>query len=132
MSQIANITLADGQATPVNHTFTVINPQNGTATAEWRDLSRSARSQQVTVQSILRRANGNSARNKVEVSIYAPILRTDAGGVLQATDMASAKVTITLPDIMLDTERKDLRAYVANFLNTAAFKEQVESLLQQW
>lgn len=117
MPAIAAITLADGQAAPVNHTFTVARPQNGDSKpSEWRDLTNTVRSQQVTLTGVLRKATGNQSRDKVSMAVLLPIVRNNSAGVAETIDTASCRIEFTLPNSLNAQERKDLLAYAKGFI----------------
>lgn len=132
MPNIGTVTISDGQATPVSHSFTAIGPQDGNSPAEWRDLVKPVRSQQWSLACSLRRANGSSTRDKVALNLYIPLVRTDVAGVQSVVDIASVRCDFTLPTSMTDTERKDLRALFKNFLATAVVTDYCENLLKQF
>lgn len=114
MPQASNIVLTDGQATPVPHTFTVIKPQNDASASEFRDLTRTARDQQVQITELVTRAKGNATRDKVKATIVVPILRTDIGGVTKVVDYLSIRLDYTVPQICTGAEKADGIAYAKN------------------
>ena len=132
MPQASNISLYDGQAAPVNHTFTVIKPQNDDSPSEFRDLDRAVREQQVQVTELVTRAKGNSNRDKVKVQITIPILRTDAGGTTKVVDWATVRVDYTVPQVCTDGEKKDLVAYIKNLLGHSSISAAVVDSLPQY
>lgn len=131
MPAIAAITLADGQATPVNHTFTIARPQNGDSKpSEWRDLTTTVRSQQVTLTGVLRKATGNQSRDKVSLAVLLPIVRNNTAGVAEAIDTASCRIEFTLPNSLNAQERKDLLAYAKGFVANAQIPSLVVDQLE--
>lgn len=125
MSAIANIVLADGQASPANHTFEVLTAQSGTdVSARWVEKSAGIYAGFLQLTSLVRRTNNKSTKVQVKVSI--PSLATDGTNALIHTSIAT--VDVVLPDTMTTAERKDIRAYIANALDNAIIKASIEDL----
>lgn len=125
MAAIANIVLADGQASPANHTFEVLTAQSGTdVSARWVEKSAGIYAGFLQLTSLVRRTSNRSTKVQVKVSL--PALSTDGTNTLIHTSIAT--VEVTLPDTMTTQERKDIRAYVANALDNAIIKSSIEDL----
>lgn len=132
MPQASNIVISDGQATPVPHTFTVIKPQNDASASEFRDLTRTAREQQIQITELVTRAKGNATRDKVKATIAVPILRTDIGGVTKVVDYLSVRLDFTVPQICTAAEKADLVAYAKNLAAHASISSAVVDSLPQY
>lgn len=132
MPQASNISIADGQATPVNHVFTVIKPQNDDSPSEFRDLSRTTRDQQVQITELVTRAKGNSSRDKVKLQITIPILRTDTTGTTRVVDWASLRCDYTIPQSCTDAEKADLFAFAKNLAAHTSVEAAVVTSLPQY
>lgn len=136
MAQIANITLADGQTTPANHTFEPMNAQNGDSPALW--LNKEATSnigyRKITL-SVKYVANGIS---KVRVVIADPVLATPSAGccvdqntpAIAYTDFFDA--TFTIPFAATLQNKKDILAYAKNLLGTAVMTDAVVNMAPAW
>lgn len=127
MPAIGNVVIADGQATPVNHTFVPITGQSGSDNATWRDQALSSRAQNLSITGSLRQANGNSKRDKVSINLYKPLVRTDVSGVVSVVETMSVRIEITVPSIATDAERKDLRTLAKNLMAHQILIDYVDS-----
>lgn len=112
MSQIANIVIADGQSTPVNHTFSVLAAQSGDTPSLWRDTASS------TVVSgqyrMSMRVYRSTTADKVQIRVTMPKLSTD--GTLTKVHQNLAVLDLVLPDTADIQERKDILAFMKNAL----------------
>jgi hypothetical protein len=115
MAIIANMVLADGQATPVNHTFTARGVKNGIAT--WKDLSGGIPAGYPTVTYSLRESTKATQAMKVKSQIAVPKLETSPS-FLVPTEAYRCLLNIdaVLPDRCTDQDRKDLYAYGVSLL----------------
>lgn len=123
MSQMANITLADGQTTPVNHTFQVVTAQNGDIPAGWRDAaSYSTVVGQYKASLLVKR---NSTSDKVSIRIYLPGMSTDGTQTKLHTTLAS--MDFVMPDTADLQQRKDVLAFAKNILAQAITQDAVHN-----
>lgn len=121
--QIAALVLADGQATPVSHTFDVTTAQSGPSIpASWDDRSAGTIADYTNVTMTVRKTNGSSY--KVEVRITDPTL--DADGIVK--HKALAVLSFTLPLTTTLQNRKDILAYAKNLLGHAVMQDAVHNL----
>lgn len=136
MAAIAVLTLADGQSTPVNHTFVPSTPQVANAPAVWLEKSASSPSGYLRITSVVYR-NGNGVfKTKFVISI--PILAAVAAGccvdnntpVVSYTEIAN--VEFSSPSSSTVAQRKDLLAYVKNFLSCPVALAAVVDLEMAW
>lgn len=133
MPQASNITINDGQATPVTRTFTVVGPQDGDKPASYREIaSRTIREQQFNLSLAVTRAAGNATRDKVKARVFVPVLRTDTAGVTRAVDVASATLEFTIPTLCDASERANLLAFAKNFAAHTSVASGVLDLLPQY
>lgn len=123
MSQIANMTLADGQATPANHTFTVLTAQTGDQPAAWRDIASSALVLGQYRASM--KVNRSATADKVSIIITMPKLSTD--GTSSKVHQNIANISFVLPDTADVQERKDLLAFAKNMLGNAIVSDAVHN-----
>jgi len=125
MPAISTMVLADGQATPVNKTFSVIKAQSGQdSPARWAEQSTGLYAGFLQVTSLVRRTSNKST--KIQVKVTLPKLSTDGTNTVIHTGIAS--VDVTIPDTMSLQERKDIRAFIANALDHSNIKDAIEQL----
>lgn len=119
MAQAAAITLADGQATPVNVTF---NPESVTPDSSVfvdRSSGVAAFFRRLTCKYSPATSNRKTVRTSYDVAV--PVTAT-VDGVTQVVRTLRAKVEIILPDGTTDAERKDLYAFTYNGLNNSLIR----------
>jgi hypothetical protein len=125
MTAIAALTIADGQASPANHTFDPVTTDG--AKAQWADRSPAVPSGFLTISHEVLGPSGNRTVHQVKAGYMMPVL-AEVDGVDTVVRYSSAQVTLNIhPDSTLQ-ERKDLLAYVANSLDLAAWKTSVQNL----
>lgn len=135
MPSIANLVLADGQASPVNHTFEVMTAQMG----EDRPavfMEKSAGSVNGYLQlTVLTRKSKTNGSYKTLVKLALPTLETVTGsspsGFAPAPAVAYtefATLDITHPERSALQNRKDVLAYLASLFNHAEFKKVVHNI----
>jgi len=114
MAQATAITLADGQATPVNVTF---NPEQVTpAMSSFVDRATgvAAYFRRFTVR--FKPAGGGRKETQTQYSFSLPVSGTLPSGAPGVVRTLRARVIYDLPDGCTDGERKDLHAFVRNGL----------------
>lgn len=136
MAQIANIVLADGQATPANKTFVPQSPQFGDTPAVWYEKSATnpLGYRQITLSVVFR----NAGVTKVRLKISDPVLATFGAGCcidgntpqVSYTDIFDA--TFSLPSTSTLANRQDILAFAKNMMANAVMKDAVESLQSAW
>lgn len=135
MSAFANITLNDGQATPVAHTFTARRLDAGVA--KWQDISSGIAVGFPTLSASLREPiKGSKQPNyKVQLKIVYPVLEvvnaSTYSGITPAPTKAYdcvANLEVILPERSTNAARKDVRAYIANALANVDLKSMIEDL----
>lgn len=140
MAAVANIVLADAQATPVNHTFIPIGPdENGVWW--WEDQSASAPIGYSRISMQLVRAknpapgsNAGERVNRVKVAIHTPKLETvsnNSAGLLPPPTVAyvvRSSTEFILPDRCNLQDRKDIRKFLDFLAAEAQLTAMVESL----
>lgn len=125
MPQASNLTIADGQATPVNRTFAV--EQATPALASFADRSAGVAAGFYRIKLSNRFATTKSAVNRSKMTIECPILAT-ANGVSTVDHTARATLEFILPDNSTDTERKNIYAFVKNALGNSAVQSALRDL----
>jgi hypothetical protein len=128
MAQLAAITLNDGEATPVAHTFNPVGIKDG-GVAFWADRSGGIALGYPVVSMSLREPKGKGPRNfRLTAKVVLPVLEqtsasTASGiqpGPTKAFDLI-ANVDMVLPERSTLAQRKDLAAFMKNFLANATF-----------
>lgn len=125
MPAIATLTVNDGQASPVAHSFDPVTTDG--SLAKWADRSPSIPAGFRTIsEEVLPPANGRTVY-KITFGYYNPTVAT-VDGSDQVVRFSSAQVVLNIaPDSSLQ-ERKDLLAYVANSLGLSTIKTSVQNL----
>lgn len=131
MSQIAPIVVADGKATPVNHTFgpVSVNP------AQYRESITGLPLVGQGVAGLTFRSGSNATLQRVRVMLALPALETvtgqNASGYTAAPKVAyenSVIVDFILPVRGTADQRKDLRVLLSNLLKDAQVVDAVDNL----
>jgi len=128
MAAITPLVLADGQATPVNKTFT---PMDCTSQlAQWSDRTSGIAlgMPNVTLSVAIKSGSSVKVRGKVSLPVMEVISGAD-GGYTPSPKVAYtmiADITLTLPERSTLQNRKDLRAFARNLLADAVVQKAVE------
>lgn len=135
MTAFTNITINDGQATPVAHTFTARRIDAGIA--KWQDLSSGIAVGFPTITATLREpVRGNkSSIYKANVKITLPVLEvvnsSTYSGITPAPTKAYevvANLEILMPERSTLADRKNIHAYLVNALNQLDLKAMITDL----
>lgn len=125
MPAIAALTINDGQTVPVAKTFNP-NTTDG-ARAEWADRSPSIPAGFRKISYEVLPPNGSRTVHRVLAGFMCPTVAT-VNSVDTVVRYNSAQVTLNLHPDSTVQERKDLLAYVANFLGLSSVKSSVENI----
>lgn len=133
MSAIAAVVLADGVATPVNHTFNPVNIDSA-GIARWADRAGGIALGFPTVTFAVRSPSKTNRNYKVTAKVVTPVLEvtspSTATGIQPAPTKAYdlfATVEFVLPERSTLAQRKDLLAYMKNFLAHSTVVNAIES-----
>lgn len=134
MPAIGNITVADGQATPANHTFVPagVSPDG---TAKWAEnTSSSLYGRPTFTLSVTNpKANAATAASKVRLKLTIPrvVSGTDLNGLPYNTVLSRPLVDVVfnLTGDMAQAQRDDLHAELVNFLQNASVKEAIRNVV---
>jgi len=127
MSAQANLVLADGQSTPVNHTFSARGAD--LALAVWKDISAGIGIGVPSITLSYKESDGASGAWRCEARVTIPVLEAisgDAGGYTPSPKVAYkmfGKVEFIAPNRSTVQNRKDLKAYLANLLAATVMSE---------
>lgn len=125
MPAIAALTINDGQATPVAHTFSPVTTDG--STAKWADRAPSIPAGFRTISYEVAGPNGSRTTNKLQAGFMIPVVAT-VNGVDTVVRYSSGQITLNIhPEATLQ-ERKDLLAYMTNFVANATVKTSVENV----
>lgn len=131
MSAIAPIVLADGQSTPVNHTFSPAG-KDANGVTKFEDRSGGVSAGYPTVSLSIRRAGKNSKMNRVTAKIVLPTLETlgtsSGSGYVPAPSKAfedSVVVTFMSHERSVRATRKDLWAFLSALVAGGVFSSMV-------
>lgn len=123
MAAIANLVLADGQATPVNKTFAPMDANSGLAT--WTDRSSGISLGMPAVTLSVSVGDTNKVTAKVSLPVMEVISGSD-GGYTPAPQVAYTvigKTEFVFPARCSLQNRKDIRAFVRNLLADAVIQD---------
>jgi len=125
MSAIANIVINDGQATPVSHTFAPVTI-DAQGVAKWADRSGGISVGFPGLSYSLKSPSGNSKSYKMTAKVTLPVLEqtspSTSTGIQPAPTVAYnliANVELVLPERSTLQDRKNLLAYLRNYLANA-------------
>lgn len=126
MPAIAALTLADGQGTPVNHTFSPLNASG--QSASWIDRSATTIAGARTISNEVRTpaVPGGAQRNIWTFKL--PIEAVGTNGSTTVVGFSSCKVEFNFRQEATLQEMKDAYAYVKNLFAVAAVKTGVEGM----
>lgn len=137
MSTIGSVTLNDGATTPVAHTFAPAGVKN--AIAKWQDRSGGISIGFPTITMSLREPTKASKVYKVTTKVVLPVLEVTSPSTSTGIQPAPTKaydllatVEVVMPERASEQNRKDLLAYVRNFLANAVVTNGVQTLEPVW
>lgn len=119
MPAISSLTINDGQSTPASHTFAVGTTDGQKAT--WLEKSAGSSLGYFRLDYSARNAKTASAADVVEVTLSLPTL-SETNDVISQARRSSASLRFNFAQSATDQERKDLVAYVTNFLANSTVK----------
>jgi len=125
MPAIASLSINDGLATPVAHTYAPVTTDG--AKAQWADRSPTVPAGFRTISQEVKEPSGSRTVYTIEAGFMFPVVATvDGTDTVVRYNSGSVKLNIH-PNSTLQ-ERKDTMAYVSNFLANATVKTSVENL----
>lgn len=120
MAQIENRIIANGENTPVDQTFSVVQPQQGVSPAKWLLRNSGSYASFAEITELLAR---KSTSERVTIKIRVPYLNED--GSRRAQNMFTCQ--FILDDNATVAERADLLAYASNVLSSAVTAASVKN-----
>jgi len=132
MAAIAALTLANGAATPVNHTFSPA-PDFASSLARWEDRVDGIALGYPVVSMVMRRPTKASRSYKVTAKVVLPVLEVTSPATGTGIDPGPtlsynliANVDFVLPERSSLAERKNLLAYFKNFVANAVMTSAIQ------
>jgi hypothetical protein len=125
MPAIAALTINDGAASPVAHTFAV-GGTDGT-TGKFADKVSGVPAGYTKITHEFREAKSAGGAHSVILGFSAPILGT-VNGVTQVVRTSNAQVRLNFAQDGTDAERKDLVAYIYNYIGNATVRPAIYNL----
>lgn len=125
MPAIAALSINDGAATPVAHTFAPVTT-NG-ATSKHADRAPLIPAGYLTIQQEVREAKAAGQAHRIIIGFSLPVLAT-VDGSLTRVRLSSAQVVFNFAQDSTEQERKDALAYVTNYLSNATVKTSVQNI----
>jgi hypothetical protein len=125
MPAIAAITLADGQSAPVNHAFSPVTTDGAKAT--WADRSPGAPSGYLVINHEVRQPAQSGAAYRVLAGFNIPVMAT-VDGVPTVVRNSSASIAFNFSASSTEQERKDMLAFVSNYLTKADVKTSITNI----
>jgi hypothetical protein len=125
MPAIAAISINDGAATPVAHSFSV-QSTNG-AKAEWKERTSGAPAGFYTISHEVVNPSSPTAAYRIKIGFSLPVTET-VNGVPTVTRMNSAQVVLNFAQSSTEQERKDAVAFVINFMSNANVKSSAHAI----
>lgn len=128
------LTLADGQATPVNH---VLAPkgarmQGGRNVANWRDGTQPSMLAKWTVDETYTPPSGTTPE-KFRYVIRIPSVQTDANtGKVSSPRFAQAEVQVFIPLDATVAETNDIHAITKSFVSSSYFQDAIRNRESAW
>lgn len=127
MPSATSITLADGQATPVNHVFEPVSVVPGQALLVNRDSTTAAGQKELIVSYDRAKTGRKTDRIKLRLNIPIEATSTDTGQTYVA-HTARFSCDVVLPDELTASERADVAAFVKNALADSVLNGYISDL----
>lgn len=124
MTQLANITIKNGAATPVDVVFTAYQPQSGSDSALWFLSGPDARNTWTRATLSVRQTNGSGKARRHKLGFNIPYF--DVNGVEIGRIPFSGELVI--PDNAPQSAIDNAAAYVANLYNHALIKDTIKTM----
>lgn len=123
MTQLADITVKNGAATPIDVVFTAVTPQSGSDAALWYYKAGTSRTSYVRLNTNVRRSGSNAAMKSVATLNY-PVV--DVDGIVKYNLLA--KIELTVPDQASQQDVDHVYALMKNLLAHAQLQGNFKDL----
>lgn len=124
MTQLADITVKNGAASPVDTLFSAVEPQSGSTPALWYYKAAPSRNSYVRLTTDVRRS-GSNASTKSKMQLNYPIVDGVTGLVKYSL---IAKIELTVPDMATQTDVDHVYAFTKNLLAHAQLQGNFKDL----
>lgn len=127
MSQIANMTIADGATTPVNHTFVPV----GANPPSWEDsdAAKPYKAAQYRITSTTKRSSSTKGMTRVRFVVELPTMGNGVSLPASEVDYTHTFIgELICPNRGLKQERKDTRVIVRNMFADAQLVDIIDEL----
>lgn len=121
MTQITDITVKNGAATPADQVFTAFQPQAGSEPAVWYAKTGDKRIGWSSFTASVRRTNGTNKASKLQANFVIPLVDSLGARVGEIP----ASFSITLPDTATQLDINNATAYVTNLLSSSFVKSMI-------
>lgn len=127
MPAIGNLTINDGQSTPVAHSFAPVSTTGNES--RYADRSGGVPSGFPTIYTSQKDPANGSRNFRMQFNVALPTVVTDAvTGATSVTRVNRVNIEFVLADGSVLQERKDILAYAKNLLATSAVQSVVQDL----
>lgn len=124
MTQLADITVKNGAATPVDTLFSAVEPQSGSTPALWYFKAADSRNSYVRLTTDVRRS-GSNASTKAKMQLNFPIVDATTGLVKYTL---IAKMELIVPDMATQQNVNDAYAWTKNLIAHAQLQGNFKDL----
>ncbi|UUW21262.1 MAG: hypothetical protein [Sanya fiers-like virus 14] len=124
MTQLANITIKNGAATPADVTFVAYQPQSGSDSALWYLSGAGSRATWTRATLSVRKTNGKGNARRHKLGFNIPIF--DAQGVQIGAIPFSGELVV--PDIAVQADIDNAAAYIANLYASSLIKDTLKTV----
>lgn len=114
MTQLTDITVKNGAATPIDVVFAAVTPQSGSDAALWYYKAGLSRTSYVRLMTNVRRSGSNAA-TKATLSLNYPVV--DANGIVKYS--LPFKAELTVPDQASQVDIDNIFAFAKNLFGHA-------------
>lgn len=123
MTQLIDLTINDGSATPVARLFSADRGQSGTEGALWYYKAGSARTSYARLTNTVRRSGSNAA---TKATLLLTFPKVDVNGI--ELYRLIGKIEITAPDVCTQDDLNNVHAFLANAMQNAVIKSSMKDL----
>ena len=134
MAAMANIVLADGQATPANHTFVAVSNSNGLFI--WEELNPDASVGNRRISASLKQPANGSVNYKATIKVWNPKLEVSSPSTStgyqpapKVAYMLACTMDVTIPQRSALADRKDETAFMTNILQNSQIIDILNNLV---
>lgn len=124
MTQLTDITVKNGAATPVDTLFSAVEPQSGSTSALWYYKAAPSRNSYVRLTTDVRRSGSNAA-SKAKMQLNIPVV-DPVTSLVKYTLIA--KMELTVPDMATQIDVDNAYAWMKNLIAHAQLQGNFKDL----